>query len=121
MRVTLIIPIRVRLHRSPAETCCVSDDVLISHPPTGRPHESLVIESSRQDSTYVIVDHTQIKIDIWPTIDTSGIEAVVELNLGGAEVRLRNCASLELNQSIGFLGTSRENTTGSMVLEATPY
>ena len=120
MGIAALVAVGVRLEGRAAEAGGAADDVLVSEPELLRPHEGFVVEAGRQEPPEIVVHAHHIEADARPGVDAGGPQAVVELDLGRAQVRLGARPGFQLNERVGLLGAGREDASRPVVLEAAP-
>src|SRR3954470_22998061 len=81
-------------------------------------HEGLVVEAGDEDLRQDVVDRTHVGLDIGPGVLAVCRQTFVDLDLGGAQVRLGAVAALKLDQRVWLFRTGGENAARTVILEA---
>ena len=113
----LVVAIRVRLGRGSAESRGMADEGFVLHPEGLRPHKGLVVKPGRKQARQQITYRTEVEADTRPAILAEGFQPLVQLNLGGTQIRLGYRAGFHLNQGIRFLAAGRQNAARAMVFK----
>ena len=117
-RVGLLVVIGVGDARAAAEPGGAADGRLVELlPERGRPHEGLVVEAGAEDRREQLVHREQIEFQRRKAVLARGVEPVIELDGGGAGVRLAPRARAELDQRAGLLRAGREDAARAMIFE----
>ena len=121
VRVHVLVAIRIGRGRRPAQAGGAADQPLVHAPPPAlRPHEGLVVEARREQRAEDVVQRPQVEADGWPAVLARGSEAVVQLDLGGADVGLGARAAAQLHERVRLLGAGAEDAARAVILEAAP-
>ena len=119
VRVQALVAARDGLQAASTQTRCAPDEVLVDHPGlSGRPHEGLVVEASRQEVAEQAVDRQHVEAERGPTVLAGRLQPVVELHHGRLGVGLDPRAAAHGDQGTRLLGSGGEHTAGPMILEA---
>src|SRR4051812_24339863 len=120
MGVAMQVAIGIGPSRRAAEAGGTADKRLVDlGPPRGRPEEGLVVEAGRQEGREEVVGGSDVEAERRPAVLARGGEAVIELDLGGAQVGIAAPPRpLELDQGTGLLRPRGHDTARSVVLEA---
>ncbi len=122
VRVSMRIAIGVWQWRRAAESRRRADQRLVETRPAGaRPHESLVVEAGRKQRRQEIVEAAHVEVEARPAVLGFRAEAVVQLDLGGAEIRRRaRGIAAHGDECARLLGAGRQDAARPVVLERPP-
>ncbi len=122
VREAMYVPVRVRQRRRATEAGRGTDQGFVKRRPgDARPHERLVVEAGGKQRRQQIVQPADVEAEARPAVLGFGNEAVIELDLGRAQVR-RDARGVAAHgdQRIGLLGARREDSARAMVFERPP-
>ena len=88
-------------------------------PPTGEPHERLVVEAGRKQRREPVGDRAEVEADARPAVDAARAQALGELQGRRPRVGLVLVA-VELNDGVRLLGAGGDEPPRAVVLEAAP-
>ena len=105
-----LVRIRIRQIRTLAHPSRLSDEVLAEHPEPrafkrsdNRPHKSLIIETCSKHRPEQLIDGSNIRADIGPSILPPCLETVERLDPCCRRVGFATTILAKTNQSVGFL------------------
>ena len=118
MQKTLVIVIRVFLHREVAQTCGHPNGRFIKlFPKRFGPHEGLVIEPRSEPRGHQVVHCHQIVFQRAAMVLAGGGQPVEKLGNRRARVGFLMCAGAQLDERVGFFGPGGENPARAVVFE----
>ena len=119
MGVDMVVDVRVGMPRRPPKTGGGADQPLNPPPHTAPPHERLVVEPGRQQRREDLGRPADIEIHPWPDVLRPGVEAVIQLDLGGPRVRFGvRPARRDLHQGARLVLAGGEDAARTVVLDA---
>ncbi len=86
-------------------------------PQRRRPHESLVVEAGDEDRREQRIDRSHIEADARPGVLAARLEALKKLRDRRARIGLAPRAAAQFDQRIRLLGSRREHTPRTVILE----
>ena len=119
MRITLRVAVRIGLGGRPSQARRAPNHRLVQRlPGLFGPHEGLVVKACGEEARQAIVDAAEIAPQARPTILALGNQAIVQLDLRGAQIGgdARRIAA-HGHQGVRLLGTGGENTPRPVILE----
>ena len=114
----VLVCVRVGFGRCLAHARCATDEFFVEHPARWRAEEGLVIETCRQERCRKAVDRAQIEAEVWPAVLADRDQAVIDIQVGGAGVRLGPPTFAHGDERIGFLDACRHHPARAMIFEA---
>ncbi len=120
MRVALLVMIGIGIGRRLPHSGGAADQMLVEAPGTLRRHEGLVIETGRQQWRHQRGGGAEVEAERGKPILAGRHEPVIELDHGGARIRLGASAVAQANQRIGLFGSGAQNAARAVVFEAAP-
>ena len=116
---TVQIAVGVRLGRGAAETSGSADGGLIEMVPRfARPHEGLVVEARRNEGRQQARHRAHVKIQARPAVLALGDKAVIELDLGGAQIWCEaGLVPAHRDQRIGLFGACAQHAARTVIFE----
>ena len=87
-------------------------------PKRARPHEGLVVKTSREKHPQPVVDRAEIGFERGPAVLADRRQAVMNFNTGRPQIRGETPgAAINRDQRIGFLAARRQQATWSVIFE----
>ena len=118
VRIRLVVAIEVRPRRRASESRSAANEILVPHPPLGRPHEGLVVEPRGNQGAEQTVYRPDIECQARPAVLARCGQALVNIDLGRPRIRLSSHAGAELNEGVGFLDPVGHHPARTVILEA---
>ena len=119
MDVDLLIGVRIAAFGGFAQTSGAADDGFVDVlPEGGGPHQRLVIEAAGDEARHGVVDGAHVPVERRPAVLRDGGEAVEDLDLGGAQVRLVARTFANTGEGVHLFGAQAHHAARAMILEA---
>ena len=119
VRKAVQIAVGVRLGRGASQTGGSTDGGLIEMVPRfARPHEGLVVEARRNEGRQKAGHRAHVKVQAGPAVLALGHKAVIELDLGGAQIgRDASLVAAHRDQRIGLFRACAQDPARAVIFE----
>ena len=120
MGIRLFIAVRVVMVVSYlAEAGGVPDHMLIGHPHRCWPHEGLVVKARREEALQDRVHRADVELQRREAVLALCVKAVIELDLGGTQVRLGPGAAADADERVRLFRSDGDDAARTVVFEGT--